>query len=745
LTLNKGAGNTYTGGTTINGGKLIAANDVTASLSATGNGPVAVNSGGTLGGNGGVGGTAGTGLVTVASGGHIAPGLTTGTTIGTLSAFSGLSLGSGSRLDMDLGAPVFGTSGSSDRIDMPGTYGSFAFTVPAAANSIGVNLSDPGGAAGNGTYTLMSFQAGQYTGSSNANQFFTSSQPSANSLNGATIAYHLADNSNVIQDGSPTSATRVIMTVTGGPNALTWTGANSGTWDVGTTANFNSATTGASSTFAGNDNVTFDDTGTNTNPITIDAGGVQPNIVAINNSTTTYTFSGGDIKGSSLGGGGGLFLSGTGAATINNNYTAAGPITSNKSGTTGVATFSGNITAATAVTVNGGTLTLAGTNTYTGSNTINGGTLSVGADNNLGAVPGSPAANFITISGGTLQTTGTFTLNPNRGITASASSSAINNAPGTTLTYGGVVSGTGGLTQTGGGTLLLTGNANTYTGNTSVVGGAAGSTLKNGIDNALPTGTQLNLNGVASGGNATFDLNGFDQTVGGIALTGPAGAGGTITNSSGGAAKNFTVNNSTAKTFGGVISGNLNLVKNGSGTLTLTGADTYTGDTKDLGVGGKLSISTPYLADAADVYLVTGSTFGLDFAAAPTTDTIRSLFINNVSQATGTWGAPGSGAAHTSSLFSGIGWLNVTVGGLTGDYNNDGKVDAGDYVVWRKNPGAFGGPAGYDTWRANFGNPPGAGSGLSDAGSAVPEPATLSLVVMLFSWVCIFGRARNNS
>jgi hypothetical protein len=59
--------------------------------------------------------------------------------------------------------------------------------------------------------------------------------------------------------------------------------------------------------------------------------------------------------------------------------------------------------------------------------------------------------------------------------------------------------------------------------------------------------------------------------------------------------------------------------------------------------------------------------------------------------------------------------------GPAGDYNNNGKVDAADYVLWRKNPGAYGGsPAGYNTWRANFGNPPGAGAGVDSA--IVPEP-----------------------
>jgi hypothetical protein len=60
---------------------------------------------------------------------------------------------------------------------------------------------------------------------------------------------------------------------------------------------------------------------------------------------------------------------------------------------------------------------------------------------------------------------------------------------------------------------------------------------------------------------------------------------------------------------------------------------------------------------------------------------------------------------------------------LPGDYNGNGRVDAADYVLWRKNPGAFGGdPAGYNTWRTNFGRTSGSGSG---AAAAAPEPVTL--------------------
>ena len=72
-----------------------------------------------------------------------------------------------------------------------------------------------------------------------------------------------------------------------------------------------------------------------------------------------------------------------------------------------------------------------------------------------------------------------------------------------------------------------------------------------------------------------------------------------------------------------------------------------------------------------------------------------------------------------------------------GDYNQDGKVDSADYVVWRKNPAGFDVNA-YDTWRQNFGLPVGSGAALS-AGS-VPEPSTIALGGLVFAFIA--GRRR---
>jgi hypothetical protein len=78
----------------------------------------------------------------------------------------------------------------------------------------------------------------------------------------------------------------------------------------------------------------------------------------------------------------------------------------------------------------------------------------------------------------------------------------------------------------------------------------------------------------------------------------------------------------------------------------------------------------------------------------------------------------------------------VTSPGLPGDYNQNGRVDAADYVLWRKTPSAFGGPGGYATWRTNFDRTSGSGAGSA---AAVPEPAALWSIscgaLVLCAWI----------
>jgi hypothetical protein len=85
---------------------------------------------------------------------------------------------------------------------------------------------------------------------------------------------------------------------------------------------------------------------------------------------------------------------------------------------------------------------------------------------------------------------------------------------------------------------------------------------------------------------------------------------------------------------------------------------------------------------------------------------------------------------------------------VDGDYNRDGRVDVGDYVVWRKSMGqsvaAHSGADGsgngtvdaadYDFWRARFGNSFPGGVGATGEAS-VPEPASALLVLLAVLWL----------
>ena len=129
-----------------------------------------------------------------------------------------------------------------------------------------------------------------------------------------------------------------------------------------------------------------------------------------------------------------------------------------------------------------------------------------------------------------------------------------------------VSGGLGGFVKQGSGTLVLAGT-NTYTGETIVGGG----TLQLGSTTALDSATDLVLTDVA---DAIFELNGFDATV--ASLSGGGSIGGTIALGS----NSLTVGgDSTSTTYAGSITGNGSFVKDGTGTLTLTGSSSYTGST----------------------------------------------------------------------------------------------------------------------------------------------------------------------
>ena len=139
---------------------------------------------------------------------------------------------------------------------------------------------------------------------------------------------------------------------------------------------------------------------------------------------------------------------------------------------------------------------------------------------------------------------------------------ALSTNPGTSHVVEGIISGAGGLRYSADGPTVCEIRAGQgYAGDTVV--STHGTLRLVGVGN-LPSGTTLKL----EDSDSTFDLNGINQTVGHLEGKGRVLLGGATLTTGG---------DDADSTFQGVVSGNGNLVKNGSGTFTLGGANTYTG------------------------------------------------------------------------------------------------------------------------------------------------------------------------
>ena len=124
------------------------------------------------------------------------------------------------------------------------------------------------------------------------------------------------------------------------------------------------------------------------------------------------------------------------------------------------------------------------------------------------------------------------------------------------------------------------------------------------------------------------------------------------------------------------------LTKLGEGRLNLIlgSENSYTGDT--IIQEGTLSveyIGDGGLADASTVEIFAEAFMDLNFAGI---DTIDKLVLAGEWETSGTWGSLESAADHPSEFFTGTGLLYVTTGGsVPGDTNDDGIVDAADYIA----------------------------------------------------------------
>jgi autotransporter-associated beta strand protein len=216
-------------------------------------------------------------------------------------------------------------------------------------------------------------------------------------------------------------------------------------------------------------------------------------------------------------------------------------------------------------------LSTSGPNTFTGGLTVNGNSwLLFDRDDQLGAL-GQP----ITLAGATLYYADPITI-PNRTLTLGPAGGTLRFFASSIdqSSFTGQITGPGSLTIQGGGLVALSNPANNYAGGTFIQEGV----LRTDAAGALPAGTLVTLGTPNSATAGTLNLNGFSQTVGGLALaSGNTGGVNNLVTST--PAATLTVNSAVDSSFGGGIAGAISLVKTGSANLTLTAANTYTGTT----------------------------------------------------------------------------------------------------------------------------------------------------------------------
>ncbi|QJE97824.1 immunoglobulin domain-containing protein [Luteolibacter luteus] len=391
---------------------------------------------------------------------------------------------------------------------------------------------------------------------------------------------------------------------------LTWVG--NGTTNAWNTSAANwTAGTGAT-TFANGDAVTFDDSGSATPAVNVPAN-VETALLTVNNDTVDYTINGpGSIASS-----GALTKSGSGALTLNAPASFGNAVVVNN----GSLTLGGTATAGGDLKVEFGDTTLSGENTFTGSMSANNGTHVLSGTNTFSGLVGVNANFTIT---GTTNITGTGGTAIYIGNLGGANSTVtIENGGSLTMTGAfndawviGRDGGSGSFVQNGGTvTYNPTNRGEAFIG-AAANGGTTASYEMNGgtlemsakrlglsIGPIVSTLThnggainvrQLDLGANLNSGTGIYNLNNGVITIGAGGITTATQlyeinlAGGTIA-----AADNWstlmamelttgpvTINTADKKIgLYGALTGTGSLVKNGTGTLVMTGLNDYTGAT----------------------------------------------------------------------------------------------------------------------------------------------------------------------
>lgn len=345
-----------------------------------------------------------------------------------------------------------------------------------------------------------------------------------------------------------------------------------------------------------------------------------------------------------------------------------------------------------AVPVAGDSLVFAGATRLSNSNNFTAGTSFDGISFASGASSFTLAGNSVALTSGVTNSSGnlqTITLPISIAATQTFNTGSGGLTQGATGAGSlGLISGAGGLIKTGSGTLTLNA-ANSYLGATTISEGRL--FLSNSGGGTLPSTTAVSVASLA-----TFDIGDRSHTVGSI-----SGAGSIVGNASN---NQFTVGGNNGSTL---FSGNItfttagNLIKNGTGVLTLSGTNTRMTSQVN---NGTLVFQNQAAKPTGTATVAAGGTIGLgvgavsgDYSAANVaalfnTNTLTGFSLNAASGVAidTTAGNFTQGTALTAArALTKLGANALTLSG-TNTYSGATTVSAGTLVVGNGTSGSLG-------------------------------------------------------
>jgi autotransporter-associated beta strand protein len=305
-------------------------------------------------------------------------------------------------------------------------------------------------------------------------------------------------------------------------------------------------------------------------------------------------------------------------------------------------------------------------NSWTGQIVTNSGTVTIGQLQALDT----------TTNGGLNFTGGTFLLNngASKPVINSGTNSAFNENSGNRLRIGSVLDGTNGFERQGSGYVDISGMTNTFSGSIVLTAPATNGGSFLIVNSDANLGASSNTISATLTGQALGFYN--DASAGSFSLNSNR----TITTSGSG---DFWIKNKAGANMSidGVISGTARLRKNDSGTITLNGANTFTGGTflegGTLILGSGASISTNALTiGSASTTSATLNLGGNSQAVASLTATTAGTIVHAYSITNGTLNV-GNGA---NFLFNGSNNSSFNMAGLT-SFSFDGASGNRNFTV----------------------------------------------------------------